>query len=143
VHTDESNAADSGRIDAEVGEDTDRMPQKHTGVAVHTDESNAADSGRIDAEVGEDAEARMTHTACDTEGAEEGERDDERDAPVGAGVPSSDEGVDVAADGWDDALVGGRDVEVAEEVDRMCDAEPEGEPYSRGQQVAAAEGRWS
>jgi hypothetical protein len=47
-------------------------------------------------------------------------------------VPSSDEGADVGADEWDDALVAERDVEVAEEADRMYDAEPEGEADSLG-----------
>jgi hypothetical protein len=124
----------------------DRKQQKHTGVAVDIDEDSAADSGRIDAGVVAgvgDAEARMTHTACDMEGAEVGAEHDERDAPIGAEVPSSDEGADVAADEWDDALVAGRDVEVAEEVDRMCDAELEGVADSRGQQVVAVERRWS
>lgn len=111
---------------------------------VDTDGGSAADSVRIDAEVvvrAEDAEARMTHTACDKEGAEVDAEDDERDAPTGA-VLSNDEGADVGADEWDDVLVAERDVEVAEEVDRMCDAEPEGGADSRGQ-VVAAEGRWS
>lgn len=116
-------------------------------MAVDIDEGSAADSDRTDAEVEEgveDAEARTTHTGCDTEEAEEGERDDEWDAPIGAEEPSSDEEADVAVDEWDDALVAERDVEEeAEEVDRMCDAEPEGGADSRRQQVAVAEGRWS
>jgi hypothetical protein len=135
----EQSAAAEGEVD------TDRMQPKHTGVAVDIDGSSAADSGRIDAGVAagvEDAEARMMHTACDTEGAEVGAGHDERDAPIGAEVPSSDEGADVAADEWDDALVAGRDVEVAEEVDRMCDAALEGVADSRGQQGVAVEGRW-
>ena len=50
---------------------------------------------------------------------------DEPDAPIGAEAPSSDEGADVAADERDGALVAGRDVEEAEEVDCMCDVELE------------------
>jgi hypothetical protein len=110
---------------------------------VDIDEGSAVDSDRTDAEVEEGAEAKTTHTGCDTEEAEEGERGDGRDAPIGAEVPSSDEGADVVADEWDDVLVAGHDVEEAEEADRTYDAEPEGEADSLGQQVAAAEGRWS
>jgi len=89
----------------------------------------------------EDAEARMTHTAWDKEAEAGAEDDDERGAPIGEEVVSSDEGADVGADEWDDAWVAERDVEVAEVVDRMCDAEPEGVWDSWGQ-VAVAEGRW-
>lgn len=125
--------------------DTDRMQLKHTGAAAHTDGSSAAGNGRIDAEVVvgvEDAEAKMMHTACDKAEAEVGAEDDERDVPIGAEALSSDEGVDVGADEWDDAWAAERDVGVAEAVARMCDAEPEGVEDSRGQ-VAVAEGRWS
>jgi hypothetical protein len=97
----------------------------------------------------EGAGARMTHTACDKVEVEVGAEDDERDAPIGAEVRSSDEGADVGADERDDAWVAERGVEVAEVVVvvvvvvvRMCDAEPEGVEDSRGQ-VGVAEGRWS
>ena len=126
---------------AEGGVDT-RMQQKHTGVAADTDANSVADSGRIDAGVVAGVDARMTHTACDTEGVEVAAEHDEPDAPIGAEAPSSDEGADVAADEWDGALVAERDVE-AEEVDRMCDVELEGVADSQGQQVVAVEGRWS
>ena len=112
-------------------------------MAADTDAGSAADSVRIDAGVVVGVEARMTHTACDTEEAEVGAEHDERDAPIGAEAPSSDEGAGVVADELDDALVEERDVEEAEEVGRTCDVEPEGEADSRGQQVVAVEGRWS
>ena len=112
-------------------------------MAVDTDGGSAPDSGHIDAEAVarvEDAEARMTHTACDKGEAEVGEEHDERDAPTGVEVLSNDEEADVGVDEWDDVLVAERDVEAAEEVARMYDAEPEGAADSRGQ-VVVAEGR--
>lgn len=96
AHNQEHSAAAEGAVD------TDRIQLKHTVVAVDTDGSSAADNGRIGAEVVvdvEDAEeARTTDTACDTGEAEVGAKDDERDAPIGAEVPDSDEGADVGAD---------------------------------------------
>ena len=83
----------------------------------------------------------MTDTAWDKEAEAGAEDDDERDAPIGAEAVSNDEGADVGADERDDAWVAERDVEAAEEVDRMCDAEPEGVGDSP-RQVGVAEGRW-
>ena len=114
--------------------------------AADTDGGSAADNVRIGVEVvvgAEGAEARTTRTACDKVEVEVGAEDDDWDwdALIGE-VLSSDEGVDVEADEWDDAWVAEGDVEVAEVVDRMCDAEPEVVVDSPGQ-VGEGEGRWS